>query len=254
MLTALEKAKQNGATIVAINPLPEAGWQEFHNPQTIHGLAGSGTQLADDYLPIRIGGDQALFQSMGKLLLEAEEAAPGTAFDQDFLDARTTGLDAYLDQVRALDWAEIFSATGLSQAQIRALAARLLASKAAIVTWAMGLAQHKHAVATLRDIVNVLLLQGNIGAVHASRGRLEPPTGICSPKLPSSAGSAGGCSTAAPHGRRVVLVNAQDLTAFGLPEGTMVNLISEFSDGMECRAENFRTVAYPTPWAARAAY
>jgi anaerobic selenocysteine-containing dehydrogenase len=79
MLTALEKAKQDGATIVAINPLPEAGWQEFHNPQTIHGLAGGRTQLADDYLPIRIGGDQALFQSLGKLLLEAEEAAPGNS-------------------------------------------------------------------------------------------------------------------------------------------------------------------------------
>jgi molybdopterin-dependent oxidoreductase alpha subunit len=170
MLTALEKAKQNGATIVAINPLPEAGWQEFHNPQTVHGLAGSGTQLADDYLPIRIGGDQALFQALGKLLLEAEEAAPGTVFDRDFLDARTTGLDAYLDHVRALDWAEIFTATGLAQAQIRGLVARLLASKATIVTWAMGLTQHKHAVATLRDIVNVLLLQGNIG---------RPGAGVC---------------------------------------------------------------------------
>jgi anaerobic selenocysteine-containing dehydrogenase len=72
--------------------------------------------------------------------------------------------------VRALDWAEIFSATGLSQAQIRALAARLLASKATIVTWAMGLTQHKHAVATLRDIVNVLLLQGSIG---------RPGAGLC---------------------------------------------------------------------------
>ncbi|MET4097045.1 FdhF/YdeP family oxidoreductase [Arthrobacter sp. UYCu712] len=170
MLTALEKAKQNGAAIVAINPLPEAGWQEFHNPQTVHGLAGGGTQLADGYLPIRIGGDQALFQALGKLLLEAEEAAPGTVFDRDFLEARTTGLDAYLDHVRALDWAEVFAATGLDQAQIRGLAARLLASKATIVTWAMGLTQHKHAVATLRDIVNVLLLQGNIG---------RPGAGVC---------------------------------------------------------------------------
>ena len=56
------------------------------------------------------------------------------------------------------------------------------------------------------------------------------------------------------HGRRVVLVNVQDLTAFGLPEGTMVNLISEFSDGVERRAENFRTVAYPTPVGCAAAY
>ena len=170
MLTALEKAKHNGATIVAINPLPEAGWQEFHNPQTVQGLAGRGTVLADDYLPIRVGGDQALFQALGRLLLEAEEATPGTVFDRDFLDSRTTGLEDYLDHVRALDWAEVYAATGLAEAQIRSLAARLLASRATIVTWAMGLTQHKHAVATLRDIVNVLLLQGNIG---------RPGAGVC---------------------------------------------------------------------------
>jgi molybdopterin-dependent oxidoreductase alpha subunit len=170
MLSVLEKAKQNGAVIVAVNPLPEAGWQEFHNPQTVRGLAGSGTQLADDYLPIRIGGDQALFQALGKLLLEAEEAAPGTVFDREFLDAHTTGLEAYLEHVRTLQWTEILAATGLTQAQIRGLGARLLASNATIVTWAMGLTQHKHAVATLRDIVNVLLLQGNIG---------RPGAGVC---------------------------------------------------------------------------
>ena len=62
------------------------------------------------------------------------------------------------------------TATGLSEAQIRATGERLLKSKATVVCWAMGLTQHKHSVAMLRDVVNVLLLQGNIG---------KPGAGVC---------------------------------------------------------------------------
>ena len=72
MLSALEKAKANGAKIIAINPLPEAGLLRFKDPQNVHGLLGGGVALADYFLQIRIGGDQALFQGLSKRLLEAE--------------------------------------------------------------------------------------------------------------------------------------------------------------------------------------
>ncbi len=174
MLSALEKAKKNGAVIVAVNPLPEAGLMRFENPQTVRGLVGGGTALADDFLQIRLGGDQALFQGLGKFLLE-EQRRPGSSlegrvFDAAFIEAHTTGLGEYLAQLEAVTWAEIVTATGLSEAQIRATGERLLASKATVVCWAMGLTQHKHSVAMLRDVVNVLLLQGNIG---------KPGAGVC---------------------------------------------------------------------------
>ncbi|MCU6480832.1 FdhF/YdeP family oxidoreductase [Arthrobacter sp. A2-55] len=174
MLSALERAKKNGAVIVAVNPLPEAGLMRFENPQTVRGLVGGGTALADDFLQIRLGGDQALFQGLGKVLLE-EQRRPGSphggrVFDTAFIDEHTTGLGDYLTQLEAADWAEILTATGLTEEQIRATGARLLASRATVVCWAMGLTQHKHSVATLRDVVNVLLLQGNIG---------KPGAGVC---------------------------------------------------------------------------
>lgn len=174
MLTALEKAKKNGATIVAINPLPEAGLMRFENPQTIRGLVGGGTALADDFLQIKLGGDQALFQGLGKFLLE-EHRRPGSryagrVFDTAFIDAHTTGLSGYLAQLEAVTWEEIVRASGLTEEQIRTTGARLLASKATVVCWAMGLTQHKHSVSTLRDVVNLLLLQGNIG---------KPGAGVC---------------------------------------------------------------------------
>lgn len=166
MLSALEKAKQNGARIVAINPLPEAGLLRFKNPQTVRGVIGDGTQIADEFLQIRLGGDQALFQALGKCVLEASQTQDGVV-DHEFIAQYTTGFADYSATVTALDWQPVLEATGLSEAQIRALAADLVASDRTIVCWAMGLTQHKHSVSTLRDVVNLLLLQGNIGKTGA---------------------------------------------------------------------------------------
>ncbi|GAA1047939.1 FdhF/YdeP family oxidoreductase [Arthrobacter russicus] len=166
MLSALEKAKRNGARIIAINPLPEAGLLRFKNPQNISGVLGDGTEIADEFLQIRIGGDQALFQFLGKLLLEAE-AAGREVLDHGFIKQHTTGFADYSAAVADLDLATVLAATGLTEEQIRSLAADLIASDRTIVCWAMGLTQHKHSVATLRDVVNLLLLQGNIGKTGA---------------------------------------------------------------------------------------
>ncbi len=54
-------------------------------------------------------------------------------------------------------------------------------------------------------------------------------------------------------GRRVVLVNPDDLAALGLADGQIVDLVSEWHDE-ERRAERFRIVAYPTARGCAAAY
>ncbi|GGD39606.1 formate dehydrogenase [Microbacterium faecale] len=169
MLTALEKAKQRGATIVAINPLPEAGLLHFKNPQTARGMILGGTQLTDDFVQIRLGGDQALFIGIGKHLIE-QHAIRGGVLDTTFIDAHTSGYAEYAEAAEQVSWNEIEVATGLDEKRIRELAERVRASSKTIVCWAMGLTQHKHSVATLRDVVNVLLLQGNIG---------RPGAGVC---------------------------------------------------------------------------
>ncbi len=157
MLTHLERAKRNGARIVAVNPLPEAGLIRFKNPQRPDGVIGRGTELADLHLPIRIGGDQALFQALGHLLIARD------ALDHEFVASYTSGFDAYRARVAELDWPTVEKATGLRRTEIERLAGMFVASKATVVAWAMGLTQHREAVATIQDLVNVLLLQGNIG-------------------------------------------------------------------------------------------
>jgi len=163
MLTALESAKRRGAAVVAVNPLPEVALKRYKNPQTVRGIAGRGTELADQFLQIRSGGDMALLQWLSKRVLEAEERAPGTVLDHAFLAEHTLGLDDFRNHVQALDEREVEAATGLTIDEIDRLADRYLAADRVIVTWAMGLTQHRKGVDTIKEIVNLLLLRGNIG-------------------------------------------------------------------------------------------
>ncbi len=165
MLSTLEAAKNNGSVIVAVNPLPEAGLMNFHNPQTPKGVVGSGTQLTDDFLQIRIGGDQALLMAVAQLLLQNDEI-----IDHAFIAEHTHGFDEYAAHVKGLDFAELVGATGLTEQQVRSLADRFAASKKTIICWAMGITQHKHSVPTIHEIVNVLMIQGNLG---------RPGAGVC---------------------------------------------------------------------------
>ncbi|WP_030292135.1 FdhF/YdeP family oxidoreductase [Streptomyces katrae] len=164
MLSALEKAKTSGAKIISVNPLPEAGMERFKNPQSPVGML-KGTALNDLFLQIRIGGDQALFRLLNKLVIET-----GGAVDEAFVREHTHGYEELVAAAGEADWAETLTATGLTRPEIEQALAMILASKRTIVCWAMGLTQHKHAVATIREVVNLLLLRGNIG---------RPGAGVC---------------------------------------------------------------------------
>ncbi|HEY8294114.1 MAG TPA: FdhF/YdeP family oxidoreductase, partial [Micrococcaceae bacterium] len=163
MLTALEEAKDAGGSIVAVNPLPEAGLRRYKNPQRVSGVVGHGTQIADQFLQIRIGGDMALLQALSKRVLDAEARNPGTVLDQDFLDTYCHGLDELRSHLAQLDEEAVLEATGLRAEEIDELAARYLKADRVIITWAMGLTQQKKGVATIKEIINLLLLRGNIG-------------------------------------------------------------------------------------------
>ena len=163
MLTALEDAKGNGAAIVAVNPLPEAGLRRYKNPQLPRGIVGRGTNIADQFVQIRLGGDMALLQAVAKRVLAAEDAAPGTVLDHGFLAEHTVGLDAFREHIAKVDDDEVLLATGITSAEIDELAERYISAERVIITWAMGITQHRKAVDTIKEIINLLLLRGNIG-------------------------------------------------------------------------------------------
>ncbi|MDT0319082.1 FdhF/YdeP family oxidoreductase [Streptomyces millisiae] len=170
MLSALEKAKEAGARIITVNPLPEAGLERFRNPQTPRGLAGGGTALTDLFLQIRLGGDQALFRMLNALLLRRHADGDAAAVDTAFIREHTHGFDDFAKVADEADWDETMRATGLRRDEIERALEMVLAAKSVVVCWAMGLTQHKHSVPTIREVVNFLLLRGNVG---------RPGAGVC---------------------------------------------------------------------------
>ncbi len=164
MLTTLETAKRNGATIITVNPLPEAGLLAFRNPQKVRGVLGHGTPLSDHHLQVRLNGDLALFSLLGRRLVVDD------ALDHDFIAEHTDGVDAWAEHLRSLDPAELLADSGLGAGEVEAVHRAVLASSSVIVCWAMGLTQHRNSVATIREVVNYLLARGNIG---------KPGAGVC---------------------------------------------------------------------------
>ncbi|ATZ94837.1 FdhF/YdeP family oxidoreductase [Dickeya fangzhongdai] len=175
MLHSLRHAADRGAHIVAFNTLRERGLERFANPQNPLELLTplSGT-ISETYLQPHLGGDMAAVRGMVKALLEThrQRLAAGEAglFDQAFIDQHTDGVAAYLQQVDATSWDKIVQQSGLSEAQIRYVAGIYQQSERVICTWAMGITQHRHSVATVREIVNLQLLFGQLG---------KPGAGLC---------------------------------------------------------------------------
>ncbi|HWN11436.1 MAG TPA: FdhF/YdeP family oxidoreductase [Pyrinomonadaceae bacterium] len=170
MLSALERAKKNGCKLVHINPLPEVGMTQFKHPQDVLGLLGGGTALSDLFLQVRINGDVALLKGIMKAVLAAEERSPGSVLDQEFIRDYTAGFDEFVAALRIADWDEIVTQSGISKVEIEEAASIFIESERSIFCWAMGLTQHKNAVANIQEIVNLMLLRGQLG---------KPGAGLC---------------------------------------------------------------------------
>ncbi|MDO5968665.1 FdhF/YdeP family oxidoreductase [Flavivirga aquimarina] len=162
MLTALEKCKKNGGKIIAINPLPEAGLIKFTNPQNPIKLLTGGTKIADVFVPININGDVAFVKALLLKLLEKEELE-GHVFDKDFINAHTSGYDAFISDLKQFNFDACLTSSGVSKTTFDDVFDLVLNNKKIIICWAMGLTQHENAVDNIRELVNLLLLKGSIG-------------------------------------------------------------------------------------------
>lgn len=170
MLSALKKAKQRGAKIITINPLPETGLIRFKDPQSMGDIMGEGTALTDVFLQVRINGDVALMKAIIKCLWMKEQENPGTVFDQEFIAQHTSGFDAFIESLHQYDLEKLCEASGISISQIEETANLLQHSTKIIACWAMGLTQHKNGVGNIQEVVNLLLLKGSIA---------KPGAGTC---------------------------------------------------------------------------
>ncbi len=167
MLTSLLAAKRNGATIIDVNPLPEVGLLRFKHPQEPMHLLGDGTRLSDRLVQVRINGDVALLKGVIKAVLEAEDRSPGAVLDWDFIREHTSGFEEFREHVKAVEWPEIEEQSGIARERITEIGEFAAKARGTVICWAMGLTQHRNGVENIRELVNLLLLRGNIGKANA---------------------------------------------------------------------------------------
>jgi molybdopterin-dependent oxidoreductase alpha subunit len=170
MLSSLMQAKRRGCKIVHINPLPETGLARFKHPQEVWTWLGKGTQLADLFLQVRINGDVALLKGIMKELFDAEERRPGQVIDRGFIDLHTSGFDEFKKALAGVHWGDILEQSGITKVKIEDAARIFMESERVIFCWAMGLTQHKNAVGNVQEVVNLMLLRGQLG---------KPGAGFC---------------------------------------------------------------------------
>lgn len=172
MLTSLQKAKDQGAKIIAVNPLPEVSLmrvtnpnpQDYPNPLELpFALLGKGQALADLYLPVRVNGDVAAIKGILKDLFERERAGSVSAIDHEFIQSFTEGFAELLADVEASSWDEIVEESGLTRNQLRTAADMYAASKKTICAWCLGVTQQRNGVDNVNMIVNLLLVGGHMG-------------------------------------------------------------------------------------------
>ncbi len=172
MLTTLQKAKDQGAKIIVVNPLPEVSMMRVTNPNPQDyksplelpiALLGKGQALADLYLPVRVNGDVAAIKGILKDLFERERDGQISAIDREFIRTFTEGIDALQADLEATSWEDIEENSGLTRNELRVAADMYAASKKTICAWCLGVTQHRNGVDNVAMIVNLLLVGGNIG-------------------------------------------------------------------------------------------
>lgn len=163
MLTSLQQLKKNGGKIIAVNPLPEAGFMGFRHPQKPWEWIGQGTPIQDLYLQVGINGDLALLKAILKILMEEDEDAHGQLLDHGFIEQNTEGFPELKQHLKAISLDDLIAASGISEEKIREAAWMIRDRKNVIIAWAMGVTQHRNAENTIREIVNLLLVKGSIG-------------------------------------------------------------------------------------------
>ncbi|HUC68715.1 MAG TPA: FdhF/YdeP family oxidoreductase [Stellaceae bacterium] len=175
MLTSLHDASRRGVPIVVFNPLRERALERFAAPQNPVEMATFGaTRIASEYCQVRIGGDVAALKGVMKLVLEAHEVALRSGqpaiLDLDFIAQHTHGFDAFAEDLRRTDWNELQHLSGLSREQLARVAAVYMRARRVILVYGMGVTQHRLGTANVQQMVNLLLMRGNLG---------KPGAGIC---------------------------------------------------------------------------
>jgi molybdopterin-dependent oxidoreductase alpha subunit len=173
MMGTLHEVARRGAPIIVFNPLRERALERFADPQNAVEMATMGsTDIASSYHQVKVGGDGAALTGIMKALVALDHVGGGDAnvLDHEFIAAHTVGFAALREDLEARSWDAIEESSGLTRSALEAVAAAYAKAAATIVTYGMGVVQHRSGTTNVQQIANLLLLKGNFG---------KPGAGIC---------------------------------------------------------------------------
>ncbi|KZL23487.1 FdhF/YdeP family oxidoreductase [Pseudovibrio sp. WM33] len=163
MMANLIRARKRGVPVIVVNPMPERALIRFTNPKDVVQMATLGsTEIASNFVQVRIGGDLAMLKGMMKVIFE-RDANGEQIIDWAFVERHTVGITALQEDVLSQNWDEITDISGISEEQIRRVSEVYIRSKATMICYGMGLTQHQKGSHLLQQVANLLLLLGNFG-------------------------------------------------------------------------------------------
>jgi molybdopterin-dependent oxidoreductase alpha subunit len=164
-------AKQAGTRVFVVNPYREPGMDRYWVP-SVAMSALFGTRIADDFFPVRHGGDTAFLYGVLKHLDENGWT------DEKFIRERTVHWADLQAELRRLTWEELERGSGLSRAEMLRFAEAFGNARHVVVVWSMGITQHRYGTDNVRSIVNLQLARGNVGRPHTGLMPIRGHSGV----------------------------------------------------------------------------
>lgn len=156
------EAKKRGAKIIVINPYREPAMENYWVPSVVES-ALFGTEIADEFYEVNIGGDIALMHGVMKHWFDLEAQNPGAAINHEFVKEHVNNYEEMKENAISQSWDEIVDSSGVSKESIIELANTLAKAKNGVMVWALGLTMHKHATDNISQVANLALLRGWLG-------------------------------------------------------------------------------------------
>jgi len=168
MMTTFRNTARRGTPIIVFNPLKERALERFAAPQDpIQMMTFGSTPIASAIHQVKVGGDVAALKGMMKRVLERDAqdlAAGGTGkLDRAFIAEHTQGFEALSADLDATSWSDIERVSGLKRVAIESAADAYVAADRVIIAYGMGMTQHRYGTANVQQMMNLLLMRGNVG-------------------------------------------------------------------------------------------
>jgi molybdopterin-dependent oxidoreductase alpha subunit len=149
-------AKKEGTKVAVVNNFREPGMDKYWVPSNVES-ALFGTQIADRFFLVNVGGDIAFLSGALKHMV-----ANGWV-DRDFIAQHTKGFDALTAELDAMSWGDLEKQSGATSDEMLGFAEMVGNARTAVIVWSMGVTQHSFGEDNVRAIINLGLSKGFVG-------------------------------------------------------------------------------------------